>query len=181
MIQPCVYILARPGVHHDLALDDGDSLVHPVCFLAIHKPDDLVLVPFKGIGVEILGGIKAQVVHILMLALAIAEIVELHLAGILAQHFHIYLIPGIVVRRAGVGEEGRNHSIIFDGFQAHLIAPVAVESLAAELAAGVGHFVGGFEVVINDELHIAVMKGDREKTAGPKTPSGDPGLFPSHS
>ena len=42
---------------------------------------------------EALAGIKAQVAQVLMVALAVSEVVELSLGGILAQELDINLIP----------------------------------------------------------------------------------------
>ena len=58
--------------------------IHRVNSLAVHIPGDRVLAPAEAVLVELLGGVKAQVVPVLVAALAVHIVVELDAGGVLA-------------------------------------------------------------------------------------------------
>ncbi len=142
-----------PVVHYDAAgilgpvLPGGDLRAEDfIDRLVVHKPGDGFLTPAVAVVVEVLGGIKAQVVHVLMSALAAGKIVELHLGGILAQELDIDLvvvvgaldaavgvIPHIV--RPGAGKEGAGGAGNRGGLHPHLEVAVAIIVLTAHLGA----------------------------------------------
>ena len=115
--------------------------------------------PFKGVRVEVIRRIEAEVDHLLVAADAIAEVIELDLGGILAEDLEVDLIPRIAVIRACVSEERGDAAVILDGLHADLVAAVAVRLLAAELAARIRDLVLR-GIVVDRQLHRAVFERD---------------------
>ena len=54
---------------------------------------------------ELLGGVKAEVVQEFVISLAVGEVIELHLCGVLAEEFNVYLVPRVVVGGSRICEE----------------------------------------------------------------------------
>ena len=119
---------------------------------------------------ELLGGVKAQLIPVLVAALAVHIVVELHARGVLAQELDVDLVPGVGlavgvdVVGAGAGEEGAGGALVLGGLHADGVVAVAVVEAGAHLAAVVVllHIVpGGADV----QLHLTVVVGD--VAAGP--------------
>ena len=78
-IKPAVHTGSAPGIHHYFARGNGYIFRCGIGFLTVNEPHYLILMPLKGIIVKILGSVKAKVIKILVISLAVGEIIELHL------------------------------------------------------------------------------------------------------
>ena len=104
-LEPVVNTNARPYIHHDFARcgwNVGSCLVN--C-LSVYIPSNGIFLPVEAIGVIALGSIKAQIVHVFVVAYTVGVVVELYLCGVLAENFHVNFIPRVVVAWPSVGEE----------------------------------------------------------------------------
>ena len=104
-LEPVVNTNARPYIHHDFARcgwNVGSCLVN--C-LSVYIPSNGIFLPVEAIGVIALGSIKAQIVHVFVVAYTVGVVVELYLCGVLAENFHVNFIPRVVVARPCIGEE----------------------------------------------------------------------------
>ena len=114
---------------------------------------------------ELFGSVEPEIVHVLVPALAVHIVVELHLRGVFAQKLDVDLIPrilfafevGVVI--AGAGEEGARRARFFGGLHAHFKVAVAVPLVRARLAAEVLVVVlfRAVGVLVDGQLHHAVF------------------------
>ena len=157
---------ARPCIHHDLARCLRHIAFHAADFLAVHIPCDLIGLPVKAVGVECLGGIKAEVDHPLMAALTVAVIVDLHFGRILAEDLNVDLVPRILltvdhIGGAGVGEERGHNAVILDCLHRAFVVAVVIKLIRAVFAAGIVSLVGIVSVtapvLVDRQIHIAVL------------------------
>ena len=95
----------------------------------------MVGLPVEAVGVEALRSVEAEVVHLLVVALTVGVVVELHLSGILTENFDIYLVPRVAVGLARVGEERGNYALVLDSLHRGLIVTVVVEVVCSVFSA----------------------------------------------
>ena len=127
--------------------------------LAVNEPGNRGLGPAVAVGVEVLGGIKAKLVHILVSALAVNEEVELYVGGVLTKELNVDLVVGISYGKAltvlikqvlavlvknelGVvgtraGEECAGSTGISGGLHGNLVITVVIVILSTCLTCGV--------------------------------------------
>src|SRR5690606_23842120 len=104
---------------------------------AVDEPADGVRPPLEGVGVEVLGGVEAEVDHCLVPALAGGVVVELHLARGLAEEFEVDLVVRRIIKAgAGVGKEAGDDARCRHDLEARLEAAVAEEAARLVLAGG---------------------------------------------
>ena len=160
---------AAPVVHEDAPRSGGHGVafarLHLVDGLAVHEPADIVFRPAEAVVVELFGSVEPEIVHVLVPALAVHIVVELHLRGVFAQKLDVDLVPGVGfafevdVVIAGAGEEGARRARFFGGLHAHFKVAVAVPLVRARLAAEV--FVvgrlGAVRIFVDGQLHHAAF------------------------
>ena len=94
----------------------------------------MIGLPVKSVSMKCLRRIESQIIHILVLALTVSVVVELHLCSILAEDLYVDLVPRIVVGRACIREERRNYACILDRLHRSLIVAVVVEIIRSVLS-----------------------------------------------
>ena len=127
--------------------------------LTVNEPSDRCLGPAVAVGVEVLGSVEAEVVHILIAALAVNEEVELYVGGVLTKELNVNLIMGIGLANAlavlvkkvitvlvkeilciivtGASEEGACSTGVSRGLHGYSIITVVVIILCTSLTCGV--------------------------------------------
>ena len=173
-----------PVVHQNAARGGGQRVIragiHRVNSLAVHIPGDRVLTPAEAVLVELLGGVKAQVVPVLVAALAVHKIVELNPGGVLAQKLNVDFVPGIGVALrvdvvgTGAGEEGAGGALRLGRLHLYDVVAIAVVQPRAGLAAIVALFhlslgVGDsqVELAVGISNHIALPPHVKHAAVGP--------------
>ena len=133
------FLRTAPMVEHDASGGGGKSVLasrlfgHLIHGLAVYVPRYRILFPKESVSMELLGSVEAEVVHMLVTAVAVDVIVELHLGGVLAEELDIYLVPGmkvalfvILLVRTGISEERARRARILARFHADGIESVMV-------------------------------------------------------
>ena len=168
------FLRAAPVIHQYPSGVSGHGIlfgfINPVYGLAVNEPNDMVFRPAESVFVILLGSVESQIIHVLVAALAVYEVVELNLGGIFAQELDIYLVVlvGNFVDRfviTGAYEERTCRTCLFGGLHGNGVVAETVVHGRSRFAGGIVEFdqlvveIGCRRLLGDAEMHRAVRIG----------------------